>query len=497
MRVDDAELSGAFVFAETALVELRIMLMLFIPIVFCNIFEYIPQWIAYAFVGHIPNSTVLLASVGLSMTFTNCFGISITYGLSKGLDTLIPQALGQLQVDSAFNINKRISIYFQQALLVTFITLIPLLCLQYFAGDIMCIIGQSQEVCGYINDYCRALIPLLIASWWYIMLCRLIRPLNLNNTSMIITTICAVTSYPLNYLFITHLKYNYLATAVVMDICQVAVALANTILLIYKGYGTVFIPQSATNVLNKNGIKTYLQLSIPTMISSSGDWWISEMITLLSGYVHNPSISVAAASVGVALDAIMSEFNNAAAEPLSIRIGKHMGSGNVTLAKRAMWMGLIVSSMVITILISVSLSLRYSLPYIWISMEDETLGDLIANVVYFVCLRQLFYNMFIALSGIYIGLGMQKYTATISTVCNYSIGLPLTLILLFQFNLRENQEYYGIYVIWGCNSLGYALTTAVLVFLLLIQHINWNNALDQSQNRLEKTIADPNYEPLI
>ena len=141
------------------------MLILFIPITFSNICEYVPQYIAYSFIGHLPNSTILLASAGLSMTFTNCIGMYIPWGLSKELDTLIPQALGQS--DHVNNVNRRISIYFQQGIVTTFLILIPILCLQYFAGDIMCLIGQSQDLCGYITHYCRAFIHLVIAAWWY------------------------------------------------------------------------------------------------------------------------------------------------------------------------------------------------------------------------------------------------------------------------------------------------------------------------------------------
>ena len=160
--------NDTFIFAGSAIEEFRIMLMLFIPIAFSNICEYVPQWIAYSFIGHLPNSTILLASVGLSIAFTNCFGISILWGLSKGLDTLIPQALGQS--DHIDNVNARIKIYFQQGVVTTFLILLPILCLQYFAGDIMCLLGQSEDLCSYINDYCRALIPLVIGAWWYSLL---------------------------------------------------------------------------------------------------------------------------------------------------------------------------------------------------------------------------------------------------------------------------------------------------------------------------------------
>eukprot|EP01084_Bolivina_argentea_P112561 200752_1 len=482
--------NNTFTVAETAFDELKIMLSLFVPIALCGICEFIPQYISYSFVGHEPNSTELLASVGLSMAYTNCIGISITWGLTKGLDTLIPQALGQNEHKD--NINKRISIYFQQSTIITFIVLIPILMLQYYAGDIMCLIGQSKHLCNHINDYCRALIPLLIAALWYSLMARLLRPLMLNTQNMFINFISAISSYPLNYLFIKYLKYNYIATAVVMDICMIEVAVLTTILLLYNGYYFVFIPQSFQNVLSKKGIQTYLYLSVPALFLFAGDWWISEIMIILTGYVYNPSVALAATSICLNLDSIFCEINYAATMPLSIRIGNYMGMEKIKLAKRAMYIGCIISTSIALVLVSISLLIRKQIPHIWISNSNEHVLWLSSNIIYFVCLRQLFYNILFAISGICIGLGYQKYTAIISTMCNYLIGFPLSMIILFCFNLKTNSSYYGVYIIWGCNSFGYGLSSLILIIMQLSGYINWNKAMNESQQRLNQTISIQN-----
>ena len=92
------------------------------------------------------------------------------------------------------------------------------------------------------------------------VLCRLLRPLNLNNHNMFINIVPAVTSYPLN-VFVTYLGYDYIATAVIMDTCLIEISLG-TILLIYKGYGFVFVPASFSKVFNKWQYKLFY-LSVP------------------------------------------------------------------------------------------------------------------------------------------------------------------------------------------------------------------------------------------
>lgn len=180
---------------------------------------------------------------------------------------------------------------------------------------------------------------------------------------------------------------------------------------------------------------------------------------------------------------------------ISIRIGKYIGFGSVKYGKRAMFVGLLLSFMVISMLIIISLLFKDIIPYIWISNDNQQVGNLTSNLIYFVCLRQLFYNLFSALSSIFIGLGTQKYTATISTICNFCIALPLTVILLFFFDFKDNKSYIGLYIIWGCNSSGFALTSIVLVLMTLSGYINWNKAVNDSQTRLKQTI--PSYGATI
>eukprot|EP01084_Bolivina_argentea_P233542 393335_1 len=483
---------GTFIHAKTYFEEFVIICRYAVPIIFCNLCEYVPWWIGYGYIGHFQNnSTILLASVGLAWGYTNCIGLSITWGMTKGLDTLIPQTIGNNNDTHNDNIQKqRIAIYFQQSVAITYLILMPIILSMYYAGDIMIFIGQPKYLRTYINDYCRALIPLVISSLWFSLLLRVARNVNLNNHTMIISITSAIIAYPLNYLLITHLNYGYIATAVAVDICMITMAILTTLLLIYKGYYYLFIP-TIQNVFNKNGIKQYLYLSIPTLVSSCGDWWISETIIILSGYVYNPSVAVAGSSIACLLDGIFAEINLGSSYPLSIRIGKYVGLSSIRLAKRSMFMGLVVCVIAVTISIAILLIFKNELPYIWISHSNETVGVLASNLMFFVCLRQLFFNAFNTLSCIYIGLGNQKYTATISTICNYCVGLPLCILILFYFDLKSN-TLYGVYIIWGFNSLGYALSSIILSMMLCFGYVSWDNAVTESQSRL-KQIIQHNY----
>ena len=114
----------------------------------------------------------------------------------------------------------------------------------------------------------------------------------------------------------------------------------------------------------------------------------------------------------------------------SIRIGKYMGFGSVKLGRRAMFMGLVLSIMVVSICIIVLLSLKDMIPYIWISSDNEQVGNLTSNISYFVCLRELFYNLFIALSNILL-IRKQNMQQFLQSVIFVLLFRSFNIIVLF------------------------------------------------------------------
>ena len=78
--------------ADNFMDELKQFIKLFIPICIANLMEFLPQYAAFFFVGHL-SPTInkqLLAAVGLSRTFTNVCAVAPSWGFSLALGTLIP-----------------------------------------------------------------------------------------------------------------------------------------------------------------------------------------------------------------------------------------------------------------------------------------------------------------------------------------------------------------------------------------------------------------------
>ena len=107
------------------------------------IFEFGSEIIGNIMVGHYYDSTKTddeyISAIGLATMFVDLTGDTIVWGLTSGLHTLVPQALGH---PSKIIQNLCLRIYCQRAFVMT--TIFGTLCniLPFFAGKIMILIGQ-------------------------------------------------------------------------------------------------------------------------------------------------------------------------------------------------------------------------------------------------------------------------------------------------------------------------------------------------------------------
>lgn len=250
---DNDDKSKSFVMASSFKEEMKAMIILFIPICVANLMEFLPQYSAFFFVGHLSPSInkQLLAAVGLSRTFTNVCAVAPSWGFSLGLGTLIPQTIGAGQPQN-------IAIYYQQAIIVCFTMAVPVSILQYFGGEIMGYLGQDPSIIPYVSNYCRALIPYIWGMILLSILQRIIRPLGFNFQLLYILLFTGLISIPLNYLLVFYFEFGYIGTAITMDICLFLASFCSVIMLIYKKYGFIFKPLPLSQTCDYVSIKHYL-----------------------------------------------------------------------------------------------------------------------------------------------------------------------------------------------------------------------------------------------
>lgn len=229
----------------------------------------------------------------------------------------------------------------------------------------------------------------------------------------------------------------------------------------------------------------YIQvLALPGLMQASIGWFVSEMVTLLSGYVHNASLGLAATSSILVLNSICIVLNVACGIPLGIRFGKYIGAASLNGARLSVKVGFTLSTFVLIFQLLVLLIFRRNLARLLIN--NEQVIDLASDVIYFLCFRTIAFNIYIMLSNIYRGLGKPMIPAIVAPCCHFLAGLSIDILLLFGLGYKKYTDI-GIFIIWGCVSFSYFCTAVIITSLQIFGCVSWKKAVIEAQERLKHT----------
>ena len=78
-----SEYDRTFLISSSFSQEMWIIIVQYCPICLAALCEYSPQVIANIVLGHLPNASTLVAAYGISRTFTNVTGYSISSGMTR------------------------------------------------------------------------------------------------------------------------------------------------------------------------------------------------------------------------------------------------------------------------------------------------------------------------------------------------------------------------------------------------------------------------------
>ena len=489
-EIQNADSMDISMFANSAFHEMKLLLVLWIKISCCNLLEMLPLFTGKMFVGHIPNtnSALLLSAVGLAQIYTNITAMSVGWGFTSGLLTLIPQCIGSNRLDL-------MATYAQRAFYITLFVLIISTILQIYSGDILCLIlgfhkqSQNSQICEYITMYCLYLIPFMFCTVWFTILQRIIQNLDYNTHLLCIVFICNTSAPVLNYILIIHTMLSYLGAAITMNCTILAMLIASVALLWYKGYGHIFKPISIRQVLDPRKVWQYLKLTIPGVVLTCMSWWIGEFITILSGVVYDPYIAISSTVICYSLFEILLEFSVGLGNAVNIRIGKFIGCGSIFQAKRsgkvAVFLGFIWAVIVVMLL----LLLKDFIPRIY--TNDERIVSMTSDLMYFLAVICVCFLFFKILSSIYQGLG-QPFIVAVITFIAQIIGLILTFVFLWGLDCKKYVDL-GLYSIWSCATFGYLLAVLTILWMLGRKYETiWIRAVNESNQRSQKTLIQTN-----
>ncbi|KAM7268506.1 hypothetical protein ACFE04_010672 [Oxalis oulophora] len=258
---------------EEIVAEVKRQMLLAGPLVTVSFLSFFLQVISVMFVGHL--GELALSGASMATSFASVTGFSLLKGMASAMETFCGQSYGAKQYNM-------LGVHLQRAVIVLFLTSIPLVVLWANAGHILLFLGQDPEISAEAGLYARFLIPSIIG--FVLQECH-VRFLQAQN-NVFPMMICAGTTTALHVLTCYTLVFK-------SGLGNKGAALANSISYMFNSLLLMLYVRISPSCKNTwtglslealRGIPDYLKLAIPSAVMLRYTSPMLILVTFLYGY---------------------------------------------------------------------------------------------------------------------------------------------------------------------------------------------------------------------
>ncbi|XP_019191793.1 PREDICTED: protein DETOXIFICATION 49 [Ipomoea nil] len=430
-----------------------------LPTIFTALLLYSRSIISMLFLSRLGD--LALAGGSLALGFANITGYSILSGLAMGMEPICAQSFGAKR----YNL---LGLTLQRAILLLFLTSLPIALLWANIKPILLFCGQDQSIATQAQSYLLYSIPDLFMQ-------SLLHPLRIYLRTQSITlplTFCAVFSIllhlPINYFLVTKLSLGVKGVALSGVWTNFNLVASLILYILISGVYTKTWSWEAgsrllsTQCLKGAGWKCLLKLAIPSCISVCLEWWWYEIMILLCGLLYNPRATVASMGILIQTTSLIYIFPSSLSFSVSTRVGNELGARQPRKAKLAAIVGVSGSF----ILGFVALCFAVSVRNVWARMftEDKEIVGLTSGVLPIIGLCELGNCPQTTGCGVLRGTARPKVGANINLGCFYLVGMPVAVWLSFYGGF----DFQGLWV-----GLLAAQASCMLTMLVVLLRTDW------------------------
>lgn len=420
---------------STYLLELKHLVSSSIPLIVTFLFENSMSVASVFSVGHLGAKELLAVSLG-AMT-ANITLYSIIQGLATSLDTLCSQAYG------AGNY-KLVGLHFQKCTIVIFFVFLPIF-IFYWTGGLWLLqkLIPEPESAKLLSHYLEV-VSLGVPG--YILFetgKRFLQSQGIFHASTYILCICAPLNGLMNYLFVwnKYIGIGYLGAPIAVLINYWLMAMG---LLVYTLYTSnpinpmkCWIPINWSKCFEGWGL--LFKLALPGVIMIEAEFFAFELLTLLASYLGTESLALQ--SVVITVSALAYQVPFAISIASGTRVANLLGASLIPLLKTHAKVTLLFSILVSLCNASLIFFGRDQLARFF--TNDEPTIRTVAIVVPFLAIVQIFDSLNLVSAGILRGQGLQKIGGIVNLISYYVIGLPVSILLTFKFDLGLKGLWMG------------------------------------------------------
>ncbi|KAF4356271.1 hypothetical protein F8388_000718 [Cannabis sativa] len=369
---------------------------------------------------------------------------SIFLGMGSALETLCGQAFGAGQVHM-------LGIYMQRSWIILFSFCILLTPIYIFAGPILKLLGQNDEIADLAGQFSIQIIPQLFSLAFNFPAQKFLQSQSKFDVLAWISFLALIAHIGLLWLFIYVLSLGTMGAAIAFNITRWGLCLAQIVYIMRwcnEGW-------TGFSWLAFKDLWAFLKLSFASALMLCLEIWYIMSIYLLTGSLDNAVIAVGSLSICLNLngwEGILFVGVNAA---ISVRVSNELGRKRPRAAKYSVYVTLFQALLIGLFFMIVVLVARQYLALIY--TNDAALRKSVSHLAYLLGFTML-------LNRVAIGGGWQSTVAYVNLGSYYIFGLPLGYVL-------GHYAGFGVMGLWGGMIIGIALQT--LILSIILYRTNW------------------------
>ncbi|KAJ8753886.1 hypothetical protein K2173_000140 [Erythroxylum novogranatense] len=450
------------------------------PIVMTSLLLYSRSIVSMLFLSRL--GKLELAGGSLAMGFLNITGLSVLKGLAVGMDPLCGQAFGA----------KRYTILsqtYQRSLLLLLLVSIPISFLWLNVEPIFLKLGQDPEITRFAKVFMVFCIPELIAQAVLHPMRSFLRTQGITAPLTISAIIAVILHTPVNYFLVVYLKLG--AKGVALSLAFNTINMNVGLLIYVVASKNSLKPWNGLTALSVfQGWWPLISLGVPSLISVCLEWWWYEIMLFLCGLLPNPKASVTATGIMIQTTGLIYVFPFSLSSGLTTRVSQALGAGQ---PHRAQWTSIIGIVMAVVYALSACTFIA-CVRSVWGRMytnEPQVLHLLSASLP-ILGLCELGNCPQTAACGVLTGTARPKDGARINLCSFYLVGLPVSLLMAFWFQVGFQGLWFGLLA---------AQFTCLFMLLYTLTRTDWKHQAKRADeltsavndgNDLESRLLEPN-----
>ena len=439
------------------------------PLVLQNVLGYGLTFLNVVFCGRLSRRD--LATVLLANSIYNVTGLSLLIGLASALETYCGNAYGGGQYGL-------LNGYLLRALMINLLACVLVLALWTQAERALVAMGMEAELARGASAYLRRLSPALFFSCFYECSKRYMQSICVVVAPMLASAVVVLSSPLVFWLCIFRSGWGLAGAAFAVNLCTAGLAAGVMGLVAWtnlRGIGDAkakpwegvavreMFAQAFTNW------RHFLDVGVPATIQTCAEWWVWEIVIVLSSLLPPDTARGVDADMYVAVMGILLQLASmtymvimAVQQAAATRVAVELGRKRPAQAQIAAGVCLLAGRVFITAICVSLVAARAHVPLLFTDKEGVrrlTAAALpwMASSSWNDCVNGIY-------NGVLRGCGRQWLAAVINTLGNWGIGLPLSALL----GLRAG---YGVRGLWA--GLIVAMVAVNVAYFWKFLRLDW------------------------